>query len=195
LVDDVRVDSARITAQGHSRGGHAVVTAAMRRFADAVVGDLSLAGVYAAYPWSGQQFQRPVVGRTEVRAIIGERDDWGSVIATQAQIQAINLCGGIASLRVVPEAFHSFDRDQPVYAVPEARVSPNAPIEYIDEVGAMISARTGAPDTSRTDLMQFREAVQGGFGQKGAHMGGGPGLRELFVEDMMAFHRRVLHLG
>ena len=33
------IDASRIGAQGHSRGGSAVLTAATRRFADAVVGD------------------------------------------------------------------------------------------------------------------------------------------------------------
>jgi dienelactone hydrolase len=193
LASDSRVDVNRISAQGHSRGGHAVVTAAVRQFADPIIGpSVRFAGVYAAYPWSGQQFQRPVVGATEIRAIIGERDDWGSVIATQAQVQAIRLCGGAATMRLVPDAFHSFDRAEPVSSIPEARVSPNAPIEYLNDDGSMISARSGVADTARTDLMQFREAVQAGFGQKGATMGGSPGLQSLFVEDMLAFHRRVL---
>ena len=54
------IDASRIGAQGHSRGGSAVLTAATRRFADAVIGPGSgLKGVLAAYPWSGHQFQRP----------------------------------------------------------------------------------------------------------------------------------------
>ncbi len=51
------IDASRIGAQGHSRGGSAVLTAATRRFADAVVGKgTGLKGVLAAYPWSGHQF-------------------------------------------------------------------------------------------------------------------------------------------
>ena len=54
------IDASRIGAQGHSRGGSAVLTAATRRFADAVVGKgLGLRGVLAAYPWSGHQFSDP----------------------------------------------------------------------------------------------------------------------------------------
>ena len=38
---------------------------------------------------------------------------------------------------------------------------------------------------------QLRYAVKAGFGQKGAHMGGAPGLPELFDTDMLEFHRTV----
>ena len=59
------IDASRIGAQGHSRGGSAVLTAATRRFADAVIGKTAgLHGVLAAYPWSGHQFCDPRVGAT-----------------------------------------------------------------------------------------------------------------------------------
>ena len=57
------IDASRIGAQGHSRGGSAVLTAATRCFADAVIGPgTGLKGVLAAYPWSGHQFCDPRVG-------------------------------------------------------------------------------------------------------------------------------------
>lgn len=188
-----RVDPARVNAQGHSRGGAAVLMAAMRPFAEAVVGSLRFAGVYAAYPWCGQQFRHPDVGGTAVRAIIGDRDDWCSVMAVQAQVQAIQLTGGRASMRIVPGAFHSFDRHQEVTAIPEARVSPNAPIEFLDHDGSMIDPLTGVADPSRTDVHQFRAAMSAGFGQQGAHMGAAdPSQPPLFRDDMLAFHRTTL---
>ena len=49
------IDATRIGAQGHSRGGSAVLSAAcMAHLVD--VGSPTLRGVYAAYPWSGLQF-------------------------------------------------------------------------------------------------------------------------------------------
>ncbi len=190
-----RVDPARISAQGHSRGGAAVMMAAVRTLADVVVGDLAFAGVYAAYPWCGQRFVSPAVGRTVVRAIIGDQDEWCSVMAVQAQIQAISLAGGDASLRIVPGAHHSFDRFEDVHDLPEARVSPNAPIEYLTADGSMIDPTTGLPDSSRTDLEQFRAAVAAGFGQRGARLGSVAGQPERFRDDMLAFHARVLAAG
>ena len=82
------IDPARIGAQGHSRGGSAVLSAASVHLA-AASGAPKLIGVYAAYPWSGQQFLDPSVGRTRVRAIIGDRDDWCPPLQVQAHIHAI----------------------------------------------------------------------------------------------------------
>src|SRR5882757_2835599 len=63
LAAHPQIDAARIGAQGHSRGGAAVMTAAARRFADAVVGrGAGLSSVLAAYPWSGHQFLDPGTG-------------------------------------------------------------------------------------------------------------------------------------
>ena len=107
------IDADRISAQGHSRGGSAVLAAAVRSFADPIVGNrLTLAGVYAVYPWCGHQFAHPDVGPTRVRAIVGDQDDWLSVQQVQSQVQAINLTGGEASIRVVGGASHSFDRSE-----------------------------------------------------------------------------------
>ena len=195
LVEHPLVDPERVSAQGHSRGGAAVLMAAMRPLADAVVGASALAGVYSAYPWCGQQFLRPDVGHTVVRAIVGERDEWCSVMAVQAQIQAITLCGGGASLRIVPGAHHSFDRLEDVHELAEARVSPNAPIEYLADDGSMIDPTTGSPDPGRTDIDQFRAAVAAGFGQRGARLGGQGDQPALFRSDMLEFHRRVLVEG
>lgn len=192
LAQHSDIDASRIAAQGHSRGGAAAIMAAMRPVCRAVAGDLTFAGVFAAYPWCGQQFLRPDVGGTVVRAIIGERDEWCSVMAVQAQVHGIRLTGGDATLRIVPDAHHSFDRHEPVHRIEEARVSPNAPIEYLADDGAMIDPMTGQPDPARTDVHQFRAAVQSGFGQRGASLGSIEGQPELFVRDMLQFHRSVL---
>lgn len=192
LAERPEVDATRINAQGHSRGGAAVMMAAMRPFVRAVAGDVALRGAYAAYPWCGQQFLTPDTGDTAVRAIIGDRDEWCSVMAVQAQVRAIALCGGRASVRIVPGAHHSFDRHEPVHRIDEARVSPAAPIEYLADDGSMIDPTTGEADPDRADIDQFRYAVAAGFGQRGAAMGSRAGQPELFVEDMLDFHRTVL---
>lgn len=187
------VDPARISAQGHSRGGSAVLTAATRLFADAIVGrDVSLAGVYAVYPWCGHQFRTPDVGSTRVRAIVGDQDDWVSVQQVQAQIHAMQLAGGATSIRVVAGAAHSFDRLEPLHELSEASVAPAAPTAMIDDDGALIDPHTGVPDPAVTDRDLFLTAVKGGFGRRGAHIGGVGDQPELFRADMLAFHADVL---
>ena len=95
LLPDSRGRWQSIGAQGHSRGGSAVLSAATRRFADPALGaGNGLKAVLAAYPWSGHQFLDPVVGYTEVRILMGDRDEWCSPMQVQGHVQAIRLAGG-----------------------------------------------------------------------------------------------------
>lgn len=192
LRERPEVDASRIAAQGHSRGGSAVTIAACRRFADAVVGpEVALAAVYGVYPWCGQQFLSPDIGTTRYRAIIGELDEWCSVQEVQAQVNAMRAAGGDATLRVVAQAHHSFDRLEPVSLIDEASVAPAAPTAMLADDGALIDPRVGEPDATLTDRDIFVASVQSGHGRRGARIGGANGQPELFVEDMLAFHARL----
>lgn len=193
LAEMPEIDQTRIGAQGHSRGGSAVMTAATRRFADAVIGpDQGLAAVLAAYPWCGQQFLNPNVGQSEIRVLMGDADEWCSPMQAQGHCQAIRVSGGIASLRLIGGAQHSFDRDTPLELIPEASVSPSAPVTYLADDGAMIHPLQTEPDPALVDRDVMIYAVKAGFGIKGAHIGSGEGEAALFREDMMAFWQRVL---
>lgn len=193
LAGDPRVDAGRISAQGHSRGGSAVLGAAHRRFVEATAGPgFGLAGVYAVYPWCGHQFTTPDIGNTVVRAIVGDRDDWVSVQQVQAQVQAYRLAGGDATVRIVGGGAHSFDRLEPVHELAEASVAPAAPTVYLTDDGAMIDPLTGRPDPALTDLDLFVAAVEAGFGRRGASIGGVGDQPEQFRADMLAFHAAVL---
>lgn len=189
LAERPEVDAGRIAAQGHSRGGSAVLTAANRLFAEAVLGPVrGLAAVYAVYPWCGQQFHAASVGDTRVRAIIGDRDEWCSVQQVQAQIEAIRLAGGDASLRIVEGAAHSFDRLESLTLIEEASVAPTAPTVMLADDGSMIDPWTGEADPDTVDMDMFIRAVEGGFGVRGAHIGGEGDQPDLFRKDMLAFH-------
>ena len=185
------IDPARIGAQGHSRGGSAVLSAASVHLAAASQAP-KLVGVYAAYPWSGQQFLDPSVGRTRVRAIIGDRDDWCPPMQVQAHIHAIRLTGGDATVRIVPGANHSFDRTTPLEYIPEASVTPGAPTFYIAEDGAFILPAADEPDPELVDRDGFLYAIEAGFGVRGAHISGNPDLVPLFYKDMTAFWTDVM---
>jgi dienelactone hydrolase len=187
------IDARRIGIQGHSRGGSAVLTAATRRFADAVVGPgKGPCAVLAAYPWSGHQFLDPRVGAAEVRVLMGDRDEWCSPMQVQGHMQAIRLSGGTASLRLVSGAHHSFDRGTPVVDVPEASVSPAAPTTYLADDGAFLHPLRETPDPALVDRDVMVYSLKAGYGRKGAKLGSNPGDAELFREDMAAFWRRVL---
>lgn len=187
------IDPARIGAQGHSRGGSAVMTAAARRFADPVVGaGQGLKAVLAAYPWSGHQFLDPGVGATEIRVVMGDADEWCSPMQVQGHCQAIRLAGGTATMRLVGGAQHSFDRGTEIVNVPDASVSPAAPTVYLDDTGAFIHPLGERGDSKLTDRDLMIYALKAGYGRKGARIGSRDGESELFKADMLAFWRRTL---
>ena len=185
------IDPARIGAQGHSRGGSAVLNAASVHLA-AACNAPKLVGVYAAYPWSGQQFLDPAVGSTRIRAIIGDRDDWCPPVQVQAHIHAMRIAGGDATVRIVPGANHSFDRTTPLEHIPEASVTPGAPTFYIADDGAFILPTSDEPDPELIDRDGFLYSIEAGFGVRGAHISGNPDLVPLFYDDMMTFWTDVI---
>lgn len=187
------IDATRIGAQGHSRGGSAVLVAAARCFADAVIGPgKRLHAVLAAYPWCGHQFLDPTVGSTEVRVLMGDADEWCSPMQAQAHCHAIRVSGGLASMRLVAGAQHSFDRGTPVVQIADARVSPAAPIGFLADDGAFLHPLDDAPDPALVDRDLMVYALKAGYGRIGARIGSAPGEAELFRDDMLGFWRRVM---
>ncbi len=185
------VDASRIGAQGHSRGGAAVLSAAcMTRLTG--IPEHPLCAVYGAYPWSGQQFENPEVGNTRVRSIIGDRDEWCLPQQVQAHMHAVRLTGGNASCRIVAGAQHSFDRDTPIELIEDASVSPSAPTVYIADDGALIHPLTGIADPTLSERELMIYAVKAGYGAKGARIGSEGDQAAVFNADMMSFWQEVM---
>ena len=186
------LDATRIGAQGHSRGGAAVLSAACMAPLLGPGRALSLRAVYAAYPWSGMQFERPDVGDTIVRSVIGERDEWCLPQQVQAHMHAMRLIGCDASFRLFAEAQHSFDRDTAVELIPDASIAPGAPTTYIREDGALVHPLTGEANPGLSELDVMRYSVKSGHGRRGARIGTAGNQARAFHEDMMGFWRTTL---
>ncbi len=187
------IDGTRIGAQGHSRGGSAVLTAASRRFADAVVGQgRGLIGILGGYPWSGHQFLDPRVGTTAVCVLMGDADEWCSPMQVQGHCQAIRLTGGNVTMRLFSGAHHSFDRGTKIVDIPDASVSPAAPTTYLANDGAFIHPLESAPNPKLTDRDVMVYSLKAGYGRKGAKLGSRDGEAVLFRNDMVAFWKRAL---
>ena len=187
------IDAKRIGAQGHSRGGSAVMTAATRRFADPALGrGGGLKAVLAAYPWCGHQFLDPDVGETEIRILMGDRDEWCSPMQVQGHAQAIRLAGGKVTLRLFAGVAHSFDRGTPLQRIDEASVAPAAPTAYLADNGAFIHPLESEPDPRLNDRDLMVYALKAGYGAKGAQIGTRGDEANLFRADMVAFWRRTL---
>lgn len=187
------IDRRRIGIQGHSRGGSAVISAAMRRLNAAAFGsDVAIRAVLAAYPWCGQQFLDPDIAGAELHVIIGDRDEWCSVQQAQGHVQAIRLRGARAGIRIVGGAHHSFDRREPLQHIADASVSPAAPTTYMADDGAFIHPLVGNPDPALLDRDVMVYGVKAGYGRKGARIGSEGDFADLFREEMIGFFRRTL---
>ena len=179
------IDASRIGAQGHSRGGSAVLTAASRGFSSKF--EQQLAAVYAAYPWSGHQFLNPDIGDTKVRAVVGDQDEWCLPQQVQGHVQAMSVYGGDASWRIFAGCQHSFDRAPGIEFIDDASVSPGAPTCYIDSAGAFIHPVTSEADASLSDRDLMVYALKAGYGVKGAQIGSSGNQAQQFKEDMIDF--------
>lgn len=187
------IDPTKIGAQGHSRGGSAVLSAATQQLSNAGPNpNAKLKAVYSVYPWCGHQFQNPDIGDVRVRIVIGERDNWCSPQQAQGYANAIRLAGGDVTFRLFAEAEHSFDRQPPIESAPDAAVAPHAPTIYLSESGAMIHPVTGVADKKATDRDMMIYGLKAGFGVTGATLGGQGDQPGLFKEDMSEFWLDVL---
>lgn len=186
LRQRAEVDPNRIGAQGHSRGGTAVVNAAVSCFPDAMQVE-PLCAVYGAYPWCGFQFLRPVTGKTRIRSIVGDQDEWCLAQQVQAYMQAMRLAGGDASVRIVPGAHHSFDRSSPVSLVAEASVAPSAPTTFLTDDGCYLHPVEGQMPEATTDRELMLYGIKAGYGVRGARLGSDGDQAAVFRDDMMRF--------
>ena len=117
------------------------------------------------------------------------KDEWCSVQEVQAQVTALRQRGSDATIRIVADAHHSFDRLEEPHTIAEASVAPGAPTVMLDDDGAMILPTVGVPDPTITDRDAFVAAISGGHGRLGAAIGGVGQQPALFTADMLAFHR------
>lgn len=183
------VDTSRIGVQGHSRGGAAVVQAAMKAMQGAVLSeDESIKAVYGVYPWAGQQFLNPDIGDVTLRIVIGEQDNWCSPQQAQGYAQAIRLASsGDVTFKMYAGAHHSYDRRQGMEDFPTATVAPHAPTVYIDDAGSFIDPVTGEADPKGTDRDFMVYAAKSGFMVTGASLGSSGTLADQFRSDMLSF--------
>ena len=188
------VDAGRIGVQGHSRGGAAVVQAAMQVMQSAVLSEgEAIKAVYGVYPWAGQQFLNPDIGDVTMRIVIGEQDEWCSAQQAQGYAQAIRLASsGDVSFKMYEGAHHSYDRRQGMEDFPTATVAPHAPTVYIDDTGAFIDPISGKADPAGTDRDFMVYAAKAGFMVTGARLGSSGDLADQSRSDMLSFWERAL---
>lgn len=182
------VDSERIGAMGPSRGGAAVLQAAMRPLADVVLGpDKALCAVLPMYPSGVFQFFKPDIGRTKIGIAMGDGDRWTLLSTAQAYAHSIRLRGGDIRVNVWHDADHSFDReDVPLTYVETGVESTQAPIYYLNERGYFCDSNGENEDTELTE-QALRVYIHERYGKQGSWLGSRPGQPESFTKYLTEF--------
>jgi dienelactone hydrolase len=185
------IDSAHIGALGYSRGGTAVIQAAVSPLARAVLGQgVSLRAVAAAWPWCGYQFEQPETRPTAIRFFVGDLDAWVSPIQCQGYAALMKDRNPEISIRVFKNAVHGFGNGQPLRNEPDAMTALNAPITYINARGEILDPYTGAALAGIDPGALARRTVP--FLSRGAKVGSQDDQARQFVTDMVSFFQRQL---
>jgi dienelactone hydrolase len=185
------IDRAHIGALGYSRGGTAVLQAAVSPLASAVLGaGFSLRAVAAAWPWCGYQFERPDTRPTAIRFFVGDLDNWVSPIQCQGYAALMQDRNPDVSIRVFRNAVHGFGNGQPLRDQPDAMTALNAPITYINTRGEILDPYTGSPLSGIDPGALAKRTAP--FLSRGARVGSQDDQAQQFVTDMVDFFRRQL---
>jgi dienelactone hydrolase len=185
------VDAKRIGAMGYSRGGTAVLQAAMEQLSrHALGGQATPNAVLAAWPWCGYQFTQPDTHSVRVRMLAADHDNWASTLQSQAYFQAIQARNPTATFRLFKHALHGFGYGAPKTDLPDAMVALNAPILYFDTQGVLQDPWTGAevPDADDLHIQQLLRA----FIKRGVSIGSQGTQMADFMQDAVNFFSESL---
>jgi dienelactone hydrolase len=185
------IDPVRVGAMGYSRGGTAVIQAAMANLAKPALGyQPHLRAVVAAWPWCGFQFNNPNMGRTVLRLVAADQDNWCSGIQTQAYFNAIHARSPSASLRIVKDAHHGFGYGMPEKQWPEAMKALHAPVVHFNNDGVAIDIWSGTPSPGLDDhaiISQLSNHIT-----RGVTAGSKEGQMADFMQDFTSFFQTNL---
>jgi dienelactone hydrolase len=185
------IDPGRIGAMGYSRGGTAVIQAAMANLATPALGCLPhLRAVVAGWPWCGYQFNNPNVGRTVLRMVAADHDNWCSGIQTQAYFNAIHARSPSASMRIVKDAHHGFGYGLPEKHWPEAMKALHAPVVHFNNDGVALDVWSGIPSPGLDDnaiISQLANHIT-----RGVTVGSKEGQMADFMNDFTHFFQSNL---
>jgi dienelactone hydrolase len=181
------VDPTRLGAMGYSRGGFAVLMAASKQFATAVLGSQKppLRAVLAGWPWCGMQFRNATTTNTAVRLSLADQDDWTSPLQCDAWASAMRGSNPNVSVRLFENAYHGFGYETPLAEFPQAITAFNAPIIYIADDGAYLDWYTNEPIQNVDDSYWKKRSVP--WIQHGVKVGSRGSQAKDFTDDMLRF--------
>lgn len=185
------VDATRIGAMGYSRGGLAVLQAAVTPVARAALGpDKALRAVLAGWPWCGAQFVEPRTAPTAVHFAVGDSDNWVGHAQCQVYQQAMKARNPAVSLRLFRNAYHGFGYGMTPQDVPHAVKALGAPILNFDDRGVLQDPWTGKP-LPGADERAISDMLKP-YLSRGARVGSRDGQMAEFTADAVGFFKAQL---
>jgi dienelactone hydrolase len=191
LAREPGIDATRQGAMGYSRGGLAVLHAALEPLAAAAIGpSLRLTAVVAGWPWCGYQFAEPDAGSTAIHIVAGTADNWTSITQTRAYHAKLVQRGARATLVEVEGAHHGFGYGVPVRQLPDAFAVLGAPTVTFDADGVMRDPASGKRQPGATDGDVLRWLTP--YASRGVTIGAAPGEMQTFVGEFVGRFRGEL---
>lgn len=191
LATLVEIDAKRIGALGYSRGGTAVLQAAITPLVQSVLGEgRRLTAIAVGWPWCGLQFEKPVTAPTAVRFLVAAADNWVSPIKCQAYAAAMASTNPNVSIRLFKDALHGFGYGIPIREIPNAVKVVTAPIVYFNHAGLAIDWYSGEAIPGIGELYLGKYGPE--FVDKGVRIGSSEGQADQFIADVIAFLKRSL---
>lgn len=186
LEQEPAIDASRIGAMGYSRGGIAVLNAAIAPVAQAVLGGTKpLRAVLAGWPWCGYQFADPQTAPTAVRIVSADADDYVSTPQCQGYAAAMRPRNPAVSMRLVRDARHGFGYGGPLMERPQAIKALLAPAVYFDAQGVLLDPWSQQPVPGANDPSIAKMLAP--FLTRGVNVGSKDGQMNDFVADLVTF--------
>ena len=145
LAADGRVDAQRVVLLGLSRGGSAVLYAAMRRFHDAYGPANGAIVAYLSFypPCNIELDQRLDLVDAPIRHFHGSLDNWSAAAVCSDYIKALQTAGSDVQSSIFEGAHHAFDNPmaRAGFSDPSSQASLNCMRKEVD--GVLINTETG----------------------------------------------------
>lgn len=183
-----RVDPSRVAVMGFSRGGQAVLYAALSRFHKQWnTSGVRFVGYVPFYPACVTRY----VGETEVEAapiavFHGTKDDYNEIAPCKGYLERLKAAGRDAVMHEYAEGEHGFDVPTLFGKTVHAKTSQTGRRCKVAEAadGTLINEETKAPFTYKDTCVQL-----------GPHVGGNVAATAAAELEVSAFMKKVLKIG
>ena len=184
------IDPKRIGVIGFSRGGIVALDTALEPFRRAVIdGDLRFAAHVPFYPSCDVNYVSARLDGAPILMLLGGKDNYTPAAPCLVYADELRDKGARVSVRVYPDAYHAFDRDNPLEFYAKNLTARNCQGRIDLDVGAFTMQKGNLTLTGSDASAELRRCFT-----TGVNMGGDPEGREKSPAEVAAFLKSALGL-